>query len=561
MPAVRGAAGALVARRGRERRHAGRAGRGGRPARPASCEGPGILTSCELVRGRPAALAFLAPGRERCEDELDALARAARGDAERADRGGGAARRPRGRAPARSAGAAGRSRSPTTATRSSRTSTASRSARRSRSCCRAAASRTPSSGEQDVAQLRARLRALVAAGPRGRGRERRGPDRARRRRAGAARRVPRAARCSRAPCRRRPARTTDPGTRERLALLAARMRGGRAVELRREPVPAAYRVFYRHIGIDPDSTRTPVEEAAIARLVEGGHRSRGPLPDALLLALLDTGVLVNAVRRRRAGRAPGAAARPSPASGWGRDRTPRRSAPGGSCSPTRRRALARAVRRARAGRRAGPAHDAAAARGRADPGRAADPRRGGAVDVPGVARRRGPGVDSAQERGAMTRLDVPTREHAAARRAARRRRGRGPRARCARRSRCWSTASPAPSSTRCPTAGSTRPCPALRGPRVLTLGELERLRDALADRVAAGARAASRSASAGARTPACCWSGCCSSPGATATCASRAASSARAGCGVWHVRPRLGVVGRLMGWWQVKLSSGCPLAA
>ena len=48
-------------------------------------------------------------------------------------------------------------------------------------------------------------------------------------------------------------RSTDPGTRERLALLAARMRGGRAVELRREPVPAAYRVFYRHIGIDPDA--------------------------------------------------------------------------------------------------------------------------------------------------------------------------------------------------------------------------------------------------------------------------------------------------------------------
>ena len=33
------------------------------------------------------------------------------------------------------------------------------------------------------------------------------------------------------------------------------------------------------------------------------------------------------------------------------------------------------------------------------------------------------------------------------------------------------------------------------------------------------------------------------------------------GCGVWHVRPRLGLVGMLMGWWQVKLSSGCPLAA
>lgn len=41
-------------------------------------EGPGVVTSCELVRDRPAAIAFLAAGRERCEDQLDVLARAAR---------------------------------------------------------------------------------------------------------------------------------------------------------------------------------------------------------------------------------------------------------------------------------------------------------------------------------------------------------------------------------------------------------------------------------------------------------------------------------------------------
>ena len=32
------------------------------------------------------------------------------------------------------------------------------------------------------------------------------------------------------------------------------------------------------------------------------------------------------------------------------------------------------------------------------------------------------------------------------------------------------------------------------------------------------------------------------------------------GCGVWSVMPKLGPMGRLMGWWRVKLSSGCPLA-
>ncbi|MGO9489397.1 MAG: hypothetical protein ACLQBB_10265 [Solirubrobacteraceae bacterium] len=31
------------------------------------------------------------------------------------------------------------------------------------------------------------------------------------------------------------------------------------------------------------------------------------------------------------------------------------------------------------------------------------------------------------------------------------------------------------------------------------------------------------------------------------------------GCGVYEVRPRLGLIGMLAGWWQVKLSSGCPL--
>jgi hypothetical protein len=31
------------------------------------------------------------------------------------------------------------------------------------------------------------------------------------------------------------------------------------------------------------------------------------------------------------------------------------------------------------------------------------------------------------------------------------------------------------------------------------------------------------------------------------------------GCTVWRVRPRLGLIGMLMGWWRVKISSGCPL--
>jgi hypothetical protein len=32
------------------------------------------------------------------------------------------------------------------------------------------------------------------------------------------------------------------------------------------------------------------------------------------------------------------------------------------------------------------------------------------------------------------------------------------------------------------------------------------------------------------------------------------------GCRHWHVVPRYGLLGRLAGWWRVKISSGCPLA-
>ena len=32
------------------------------------------------------------------------------------------------------------------------------------------------------------------------------------------------------------------------------------------------------------------------------------------------------------------------------------------------------------------------------------------------------------------------------------------------------------------------------------------------------------------------------------------------GCHHWHVRPRWGILGMLMNWWRVRISSGCPLA-
>ncbi len=80
--------------------------------------------------------------------------------------------------------------------------------------------------------------------------------------------------------------------RARLRALSNRWAGAHAVNLRQRPVPAAYRVFFRHIGLDPDVVRTPIEEAMLARMMQGGFHSNHLLADALLITLVDTGVPV-----------------------------------------------------------------------------------------------------------------------------------------------------------------------------------------------------------------------------------------------------------------------------
>jgi DNA/RNA-binding domain of Phe-tRNA-synthetase-like protein len=51
-------------------------------------------------------------------------------------------------------------------------------------------------------------------------------------------------------------------------------------------------VFFRHVGIDPDERRTPIEAIALERMRAGGFRSRNLVDDALLLGTLETGVPV-----------------------------------------------------------------------------------------------------------------------------------------------------------------------------------------------------------------------------------------------------------------------------
>ncbi|MGE4426609.1 MAG: phenylalanine--tRNA ligase beta subunit-related protein [Solirubrobacteraceae bacterium] len=80
--------------------------------------------------------------------------------------------------------------------------------------------------------------------------------------------------------------------RNRLRDLSSRVDGATAMELRRQDVPAAFRVFWRHIGIEPDEDRPPIEEEVVQRLRRGGFRTTGMPGDAARIALVETGVPV-----------------------------------------------------------------------------------------------------------------------------------------------------------------------------------------------------------------------------------------------------------------------------
>ena len=82
--------------------------------------------------------------------------------------------------------------------------------------------------------------------------------------------------------------------RQRLRDLSDRTYGAQAIRLRERPIPWAYRVFFRQIGLDPDRNRTPVEQLTLDRLHDGGFRSRDLPADALNIAIVETGVALRA---------------------------------------------------------------------------------------------------------------------------------------------------------------------------------------------------------------------------------------------------------------------------
>jgi hypothetical protein len=96
------------------------------------------------------------------------------------------------------------------------------------------------------------------------------------------------------------------------------------------------------------------------------------------------------------------------------------------------------------------------------------------------------------------------------------------------------------------------------GPRTLDLGELERVRDELADRVAEARDALRDRAAADVRNREL-LDEMLARPADFKWLRISREELGLHGCGHWHSRPRYGLLGMLMGWWRVKISSGCPL--
>ncbi len=101
-----------------------------------------------------------------------------------------------------------------------------------------------------------------------------------------------------------PLRRSPPPLRERLRALSDRHRGAQAIALRTRSIPHAYRVLFRHLGMEPDVIRIPVEAYTVERLQRGGYPSRGLLADALLVATVETEVGVFALDADRVAGAP-----------------------------------------------------------------------------------------------------------------------------------------------------------------------------------------------------------------------------------------------------------------
>ncbi|MGZ5333104.1 MAG: hypothetical protein ACXWD7_04275 [Solirubrobacterales bacterium] len=97
------------------------------------------------------------------------------------------------------------------------------------------------------------------------------------------------------------------------------------------------------------------------------------------------------------------------------------------------------------------------------------------------------------------------------------------------------------------------------GPRVLGVADLEAVRDSLADRLAE-ARGELHSRAYVEEKHRELIEEMVADPAAHKWARVSNEAIGEPGCRHWHSRPRWGPLGMLLGWWRVKLSSGCPLA-
>ena len=82
--------------------------------------------------------------------------------------------------------------------------------------------------------------------------------------------------------------------KERLRVLSDRFGGAQAIQLRQQAIPWAYRVFFRHIGLDPDRQPTPIEQLALDRMRGGRFKSENRVDDSLTIAMVESGVAIRA---------------------------------------------------------------------------------------------------------------------------------------------------------------------------------------------------------------------------------------------------------------------------
>ena len=107
-------------------------------------------------------------------------------------------------------------------------------------------------------------------------------------------------------------------------------------------------------------------------------------------------------------------------------------------------------------------------------------------------------------------------------------------------------------------AGPARPVARRRAaPRLLSLAELERSRDELSDRIRAAQLAAAEQATAQQHNRRL-REEMLLDPAAHRYIRVTNEAIGEPGCRDWHVRPRYGLLGMLMNWWRVVVSSGCP---